>query len=123
MNKFYGLLMSLASPNHKSFTQPLCLRPGAARRHRPARQHYVIRVGVGLRPRPIRSSARVLWGLGDRVCQHDVGRERLFHPQVGDGRIPHLVDAFIAGGRVSIETDGPSAVRIHVLQILHCSSL
>jgi hypothetical protein len=103
--------------------QPLCLRPAAARRHRPARQHYVIRVGVGLRPRSIRSSARVLWGLGDRVCQHDVGRERLFHPQVGDGRIPHLVDASIAGGRVPIEADGPSAVRIHVIQILHCSSL
>jgi hypothetical protein len=85
-------------------------------RHRPSRQHYVIRVGVGLRLKPIRSSARVLWGLGDRFCQHDVCRERLFHPQVGDGRIPHLVDASIAGGRVSIEADGPSAVRMHVIQ-------
>jgi hypothetical protein len=102
--------------------QPLCLRPGAPFRHRPAQQQNIIRVGV--RPRPICSSARILWGLGDRVCRHNVGRERLFYSQVGDGRIPHLVDASIAGGRVPIKADGFTAVRMyHVIQILHCSSL
>jgi hypothetical protein len=46
------------------------------------------------------------------------------HFYVGDERIPHLVDASIAGGRVTIKADGLTAVRMyHVIQILRCSSL
>jgi hypothetical protein len=66
-------------------------------------------------PGPVRSFTIVLWRPGNRVRQHDVGRERLLYFEVGDGREPYLLDAPVARGCVSDQAADAheDAVRMH----------